>query len=107
MFIWVETCPVKWETLAINKPGFLNLSIFFLEVAPVTSIEVTVVTWIEVNHRFEGKQVKSGPSGDRDHLQSKIGTTVKGHTNDAKSFSNFVYLMLTLLSTSGDISMVI
>ena len=24
-----------------------------LEVAPVTSIEVTVVTWIEVNHRFE------------------------------------------------------
>ena len=34
-----------------------------------------------------------------------IGTTVKGHTNDDKSFSNFVYLMFTLLSTSGDIFM--
>ena len=31
-----------------------------------------------------GLQVKSGPKGDRDHRQRKIGTTVNDDTNDDK-----------------------
>ena len=43
------------KTTQITAKGkVLNRGIL-LEVAPVTSVEVTVVIWIEVDHRFEAQ----------------------------------------------------
>ena len=46
-----------------------------------------------IAHMTKQLRIKLGPSGDWDPRQSKIETTVKGHTNDDKSFSNFPYLI--------------